>query len=341
MSRCTYFVSVSLLSVLTLGCGEGGDSTERPPLYEGEDGRQRMPANVVGGFEAQLPETTLTPGEESFVCFIIPLEMVGESKIVGGAKLTATPGLHHGNVTTRLKTGEGLRACEAMDLLGGNEALDMVEGGAWLFASSTGVVGEEWQTFADGQGFRIKEDHEIVARMHYLNTTSEEVTVAPKYEWFTIDESKVEHVLAPFGFTFGGFSIPPMSTKTVTGNCELPKPFNIVHLLPHMHQLGDSLTAEFLGGERDGEMFLDSQGYDPEAGVIQQYEPAVDLSIASGVRFSCTWNNTFDKEIKEGVGDDEMCMLFGYGYPEDSVYFGFAYADGECVPVPVPAPGDE
>ena len=322
------------------GCSnDTSESSTDPvdPLHEGNNPLQGPPDFVVGGFEAQLPEMTLAPGEEAFPCWIIPIEMVGDSQIVGGAKLTPDFGLHHGNVTSRPKTGDGIRECDEATNMEGTEALDIVSGGAWLFASSTQVEDQEWQTFKSGHGFRIKTDHEIVAHMHYLNTSSEPVTLAPHYEWYTIDESKVENVLAPFGFIFGGFEIPPMTTKTVTGNCELPKSFNIIHLLPHMHGLGEGFTAEFLGGERDGEKFLDSQGYDPDNGVSVQYEPAVDLSIADGVRFSCTWNNTYDKTIVEGAGDNEMCMLFGYGYPVDSVYMGLAYGEGDCVTVAVPA----
>jgi hypothetical protein len=219
----------------------------------------------------------------------------------------------------------------------GSEAVDIVTGGAWLFASSTQVQGEEWQSFPPGHGFRVKADQEIVAHMHYLNTTASAVTLAPRYEWFTIDESKIVNVMSPFGYIFAGFEIPPMAKHTVTGNCTLPKSFSIVSLLPHMHALGEAFTASFLGGERDGERFLDSQGFDPDNGVQLQYDPAVDLSIADGISFSCTWDNTFDKTIVEGVGDNEMCMLFGYGYPADSVFMGVAVSDEQCATIAVPS----
>jgi hypothetical protein len=37
----------------------------------------------------------------------------------------------------------------------------------------------------------------------------------------------------------------------------------------------------------------------------------VVIQPGDGFSFSCTWKNTFDKPIVEGVGDDEMCMMFG------------------------------
>jgi len=298
---------------------------------------QGPPANVVGGFEAQLPDYVMEPGEEVFPCYIFPLEISGPSHMVGGARLVASLGLHHGNVTTRPKTGEGIRECPAEEQgeIGG-EAFDIIKGGGWIYASSTQIEGTEWLGFPEGHAFPVNAEFEIVARMHYLNASSQELTVAPYYEWYTVEESMVDKLMAPFGFIFAGFEIPPLSTYTATGNCTLPADMNIVTLLPHMHGLGTSFTASYLGGELDGQRFLNSQGYDPDNGVMTLYDPSVDLSGADGLSFSCTWNNTFDKTIVEGVGDNEMCMLFGYAYPHDSVYTGFAVDEEHCVTVAVP-----
>lgn len=309
----------------------------------GQKPRAERPAYVVGGFEIQLPEMTLAPGEERFPCWIFPLEVTGPSMIVGGAKLTTSEGMHHGNITTRPVTaGEGIRPCPPDDneLIGG-EALDILDGGAVLFGSSTQIVGEEWQSFPDGMGYEVATGYEIVARMHYLNATPEEVSVAPTYEWFTIDEANVTHVLGPFAWVLRDFEIPPLSTLTVTGTCNVPGPMQLVNVMPHMHQLGTEFFGEYLGGEREGERWLDSKGYDPDGGVITQYTPAIDLSQGDGMRFGCTWENTHDKTIVEGVGDNEMCILFGYAYPYEASYSGVATPDGGCAMVLPPPPGGE
>jgi hypothetical protein len=330
-----------LAAVLCAGCAADGDDqpvAPLPPLYQAQPPVQGEPAHVVGGIVVELPEMVLDPGAEEFPCWIVPVAIDGGSHIVGGAHLTTGPGLHHGNLTARPKTGEGMRLCTADDLAGGAEALDVVNGGTWVFASSTQIEGEEWQSFPEGHGYRISDDWEIVARMHYLNTTAAAVPVAPRYEWFTIDEATLVHQLYPFGFIYSSFHIPPLSTYTVTGNCyhplSIPHGFQILQLMPHMHALGTAFTASFLGGERAGEKFLDSPGYDPDRGVVVQYQPAVDLAIADGVSFACTWDNVYDEEIVEGVGKNEMCMLFGYGY--DAPYFGQAASSEVCAIAAVP-----
>src|SRR5262249_36493198 len=148
------------------------------------------PSHVVGSFKISLPPITLAAGEEQEPCFIFPLTIDGPSRVVGGGKLTVGPGMHHGNITTRPKTGDGVRMCPPdQNPLFGGEAADIIMGGAVLFGSSTQITGTEWQSFPDGMGYKVRDGFEIVARMHYLNTSAEPVTVTPEYAWFTIDEA--------------------------------------------------------------------------------------------------------------------------------------------------------
>lgn len=315
-------------------CGDNA-AVREPPV--GGDPLAEPPAHVVGGFQIAIPETRLAPGQEIQPCWIFPLELEGPSHFVGGAVLRTQPGLHHGNITTRPKTGEGVRPCPPGD---GDSGTDVIGGGNVLFGSSTQVAGDEWYRFADGEGYRIRPDFEIVARMHFLNPSDQELVVAPTYEWFTIDETKLIHELGAFLWMYSEFEIPPMSTTTVTADCSLPgtHPMHVVSLLPHMHELGTALDATYVGGAFDGMRFLDSPGYDPDNGVLVQYDPPVDLTDATGITFSCTWVNTHDKTIREGVGDNEMCMIFGYAWPVEKAFTAYA-TPGNCLMFATPPPG--
>jgi hypothetical protein len=108
---------------------------------------------------------------------------------------------------------------------------------------------------------------------------------------------------------------------------------HIVSLMPHMHKLGTAFRAGYWGGTRDGEAFLDSPGYDPDRGVSVAYDPPIDLGDADGAWFACTWNNTFDKTIVYGLGDNEMCTLFGYGFPPHATYT-IEYRNHSCAVFP-------
>ena len=109
----------------------------------------------------------------------------------------------------------------------------------------------------------------------------------------------------------------------------------IVDVMPHMHKLGTAFTASFVGGPHDGELFVDSSGFNPD-GLIQSFEPA--LEVEQGFRFSCSWQNTFDKVIVEGTGDNEMCMLFGYAYPYEAAFSAMSVPGGQCLTIGRAAP---
>ena len=104
MSNASFVWAVLVLA----GCGQDAVTPDpEPPV--GTDPTREPPANTVGGFQIQIPDTVLTPGREFEPCWIFPLELVGPSHFVGGAVLRTGPGMHHGNITTRPKTGEGIR----------------------------------------------------------------------------------------------------------------------------------------------------------------------------------------------------------------------------------------
>ena len=175
-----------------------------------------------------------------------------------------------------------------------------------LFGSSTQIVGEELAELPPGMGIRIEDGYEVLARMHYLNATTAPLTVAPSYQWYTIDEATLTEELAPFIWEYKN---PPDfsagATVTVTGDCQFPRdnhPMHLVSVLPHMHKLGASGCGRqrATGGPLDGQAFLKSPGYSPDKGVLTQYESAIDLSTVAGVTFDCTWHNTLDQSVVEG-----------------------------------------
>lgn len=339
LSACSSSASAPQSSAGDGGAGESGAgcqvteadaSPAHPPL-------QQPPAHPVGGFSIDLGDpsiqgTELAPGAELFPCVVFPLDISGPSNLVGGGMLTTSPGLHHGNITTRPSDGiAGIHACANQSWTAdntGQEAIDVLNGGAVLFGSTTQIEVNEWQSFPCGMGYAVKPGYQIVANMHYLNPTSETLTPKPKYQWYTIDPKTLTQQLYPFAWELSTFSIPPYTQQTFTGACALSSPMHVVNVLPHMHQLGVGLNLSYLGGSLDGQPFLTSKGYDPDSTLQVQYTPAVDLGQGTGFSMSCTWNNTTDQTIVEGTGINEMCIIFGYGWPEDAAYSSVFSAGG-------------
>lgn len=301
------------------------DLAMAPTIPVGSGHRPEPPANTIGGFRITLPAMTLQPGQERFPCYALPIEVRGSSRLIGGAVLRDPIGVHHGNVTSR-PVGSGPKPpappCDSRSGIG--EVTDVQAGGVVLFGSSTQVDHDEWERFPDGMAYRLPRDQEAVFRMHYLNASPAPMTIAPTYEWFTVDEQTLTQELAPFAWKYGEFTIPAKSDFSVRAECDFRAPMHVVSVLPHMHRMGRAFTAGFVGGPLDGRNWLVSTGYDPERGVMQLFEPAVDLSQGLGtaytVSYSCVWRNDLEYDVHEGVGDNEMCVLFGYGYPPGAVF---------------------
>jgi hypothetical protein len=329
--------------------GDAGAPQAHPPL-------QQAPPNPVGGFSIDLGDPSIPnmvgasvtdpvvvpPGGELFPCVIFPLALQGTSHIVAGGKVVTSQGLHHGNITTRPSDGvAGVHACPntswTTDVIGA-EAFDVLQGGQVLFGSTTQIKTTEWESFPPGMGFAIKDGQQIVARMHYLNPTSQPVTPTPKYQWYTIDPSTLTQQLYPFAWEMKNFSVPSGTSQKFTAQCALAQPMHIVNVLPHMHQLGVGLDLAYLGGPMDGQPFLTSPGYAPDSTLQIQYTPAVDLSQGTGFSMSCAWNNTTAQTITEGTGINEMCMIFGYSWPKGGSYSAIFSPGGTTACLPTIAP---
>lgn len=304
-----------------------------PVVPAGSSPAERPPAHTVGGFTIELPAMVVPPGKERFPCYVMPIEITGSSRLVGGALLRNPRGVHHGNVTSRPIGTGSLPGQPPCDSKGVGEAVDVEAGGSVLFGSSTQVDHDEWEHFPDGMAYRLPEGNEAVFRMHYLNATPDPITVQPRYEWFTIDEASLKQELAPFAWKYDEFIIPAKSDFSVRSECDFKAAMHVVSVLPHMHRMGRAFTAGFVGGPLDGKPWLESRGYDPERGVMQVFDPSLDLSQGQGtgygVRWGCDWHNDLDVDVHEGVGNNEMCVLFGYAWPPGASYTVLS-GDGWC-----------
>jgi hypothetical protein len=313
-----------VLAFALVACSNGSS------LPKGAPPPRQPPANAAGEFTTVLPSVTLMPGEESLPCWVMPLDVSGPSRVVGGATLSVGPGMHHGNVVARKAVGDSNRACNDGEMGDDKQALDVANGGAVLFGSSTQITGDEWQSFPKGMGYRLGANLQIVARMHYLNATAQPVTVTPRYQWYTIDESTLTQEIAPYIWDNEDINVPAGGDQTLRGTCMFPDSMHIVTAMPHMHKLATAFRAGFVGGALDGQAFLDSPGFNPDKGLITQYDPQVDLGQGAGAWFECDWHNTLDQAVTFGIGNNEMCMMFGYAWPPAAAYTT-QVKNGKCI----------
>lgn len=289
-----------------------------------------LPEPPRSGFRIVAPPRTLEPGAEIETCISWPFPAI-ENTLVYSARVYATPGLHHSNVIAKPVDEEAGPNPYPKCNPGADDAFSDVPAVIpdVLFASSTQVTGREDLVFAPGQAFRVDPSREISTSYHLLNTTSEAMTVEVAYDFFTMPEERLVNELAPFVMQVNDFLIPPHATQEVGASC---RSFggNIVSIMPHTHQYSERFFTDVIPpeGQGDARTIYEDQGFDAESD-IQTYDPPLALGDFDELSFGCRFHNTTDHDIEYGLGDNEMCILFGYMFPVEKQVVAYSPFQGE------------
>lgn len=208
--------------------------------------------------------------------------------------------------------------------------------GTVLFAQST-QSREEAQALADGIAIKIPPYAKVIGGLHLLNISTEERTTGLRMRLDLLHPRDVETVVTPFRLSYYDLNIQPESQTRVSSDCMLDVPYDdftgepldmkIHWILPHYHELGNYFRLDVVGGPRDGETLFELEGFNAEANG-QAFAPPVDLTGASGLRFSCGWNNPRDTTVGWGIGDQEMCVMLGL--VEGAAMFDAAVTGGDA-----------
>jgi hypothetical protein len=192
--------------------------------------------------------------------------------------------------------------------------------GGVLYAQSTQAA-KEVQRFPNGAAVRIPPYSRIIGDVHILNTTNASISGHARLNIYTRPLESVKVKLVPFHVTYEGLDIPPHASSRFTGECEIDntyqsmtgKPLSLVtyYGLPHMHAMGTRFFLEIIGGPHDGESLLDTPSTRGDA-LGRAYDPPVDLTGATGLRFGCEYTNERNEAVKWGFGDQEMCEALGF-----------------------------
>jgi hypothetical protein len=158
----------------------------------------------------------------------------------------------------------------------------------------------------------------IVGQIHLLNVSGAALTTHLRMQLHTIPEHEVQTTLAAMSFANWSLRIPPRSQSTFTMECDLPAATlgerwdaRLYYFLPHYHQYGRSMSLTYVGGERDGTILFETNSLVGEP-LGQTLSPPQEMSGAERIRFQCTFENPTDRIIREGIGDDEMCMFLAF-----------------------------
>lgn len=295
-----------------------------------------LPPPPTSGFRIVVPPRELEPGDEVTTCVSWPMPDV-TNRIVYAARLYTTPGLHHSNVIAKPEdpdTGPqpyprcNTDAADPFARIGEGVIPDV------LFANSTQVEGAETLAFPAGHGFHIDVEDEIVTGLHLLNPTGETERAEIVYDFFTMPEEELTDEVTPFVMEVQHFLVNIGETAQVGGTCDVYGG-DIVTLMPHTHRYAVDFTVQTVAGGEVVDEIYRGGGYDLDSD-IQLYEPALSLDGIDQLRFHCTYRNTSDHSLVRGVGDQEMCVLFGYLTPPSAQFVGqLPSSDGACLSLPL------
>lgn len=290
------------------------------------------------GFRLVLTAVELGPFEEYEYChsWTVP-ELTHE--YVYTAEVNASPGLHHANVfgisTDADKGAQPTPQCHPGaasfigggigDVIGGTPIAD-VPIPEILFANSTQIEQGEKNVLTDGSAFTINSP-EIVADVHLYNPTPDPIRVEVVYDFYTMPAERVEQELKAFMYMFTDFKLPAQSKSDLVAEC--PWFGGDVHaIMPHMHEWGVGYDVKFFDDERTMVANPYSEaGFNLPESDIRVFDEPVDTRQASMVQFTCSYDNNLDHPMCHGIGENEMCFLFGYVSAE-AQGFGIVPTDG-------------
>lgn len=288
-----------------------------------------LPAPPKRGFRLVSAPQIVGPGEEIETCAAWPFPKGLASDIVYAGRLYTTPGLHHSNVVTK-----------PVDPEAGPQPYPNCHPGAYdpfgalpdvipdvLFANSTQVVGEETVIFPPGVGFRVDTSRDIVTSIHFLNTSAEPVRVEVAYDFFTMPEEELENEAAPFVLQVNDFLIPPHSKGSVGSTCPV---FGgkIAAMMPHTHKLLESFTVDLVDKDGAAESVYAKGAFDTDSD-IKLFDPPLEVTSFDELRYECKFNNTTDHDVVYGLGENEMCILFGYVFPALKQFVAYSEYQGD------------
>ncbi|NUP08347.1 MAG: hypothetical protein HOW73_20040 [Polyangiaceae bacterium] len=317
----------SLLAlVVVLGaCDEGGESTGGG----GSGGSGGDAATTGGGDEGggttnpQGETITLTlesfdvePGTERQVCKTINLPAGADVNIVQmRSEMQGTS--HHFNVYKVLEGDVTAPVtAEESTVHDCSPAAEQLNGtAAYIFGSASP---ERIVDMPEGIGFHLLDGQRIILEQHVINATPDVIQGGATFDLgVAADDAMIEHHADIMWLANWSIFLPAAQETTITEHCTVPYDVEVFGLMSHTHALGTHFSIEKWTDVESTHLYDSTDWAHP---VYMELGPALSLSTGEGFEWSCTYTNTTDHNVMAGQNStDEMCMMFAYAYPKDSL----------------------
>ena len=298
------------LAAVLVGPGCGGSAS---PGASGPDaGITPTYGDVIG---VDWGPVTVQPGEENTQCVVV--ELPNDQPVHIGKIHNQLGATSHHMILYKLTAGTAQPSSTPTDCQPFQDVLDPSKGAPIAITQRD----DEVITLPPGVGLTLDAHQLIRIELHYINVGDTVQTDSEHTDFYEIPDADFRDE-ADFLFIGNPDIDIPAHSKLTVGPSFLPLPAELdgIHVFAitgHEHQWGTGVTVQLAQTADDP----GSDVYAPDNFVWSEpptvyMDPPFEIPNNAGFRFTCTWNNQSDQEVKFGESfNDEMCFFWAYYYP--------------------------
>jgi hypothetical protein len=260
-----------------------------------------------------FPDITIAPGAEDTQCVVMrlgnqaPLHVGSVHNVLGDSS-------HHLIVYAVNDTVEKLTPFPCQPF---TDTLDPSKGAPLMVTQKH----DDLLTLPNGVAYTVVANQMIRLEMHYINPTGAPKKVSATTTMMPISDDDFRDEA---GFLFIGNPDIKLAPKSVTKLG--PSFFQVPHELKgvqffamtgHEHQLGTNVQVALSANDADpGKMIYDVPNWSWSEPKTEFFDTPFTVPEDGGFNFTCSWNNTTDKQVTFGESaNNEMCFFWAYYYP--------------------------
>jgi hypothetical protein len=268
------------------------------------------------GFQVKIDQFSVSPNFEREV--FVRRNVGNANEIyVNRLLLRSRPNSHH-MVLYDFRDGKVLPALDQVrDLRNANNTLNLqtvYEMSNHIFLGG-GTLSNQDYVLPEGAAIKLPANYSIDLNAHYFNKTNLTLYGENYINLYTVDKSKVQHVVQMLDLQNQNLELPANTRKTFTKTWTFDKPRHVVMLTSHNHRLGEKFVIRVKGGSMDGQVVYESTDW--EHPLVKNFIPPLSLKKGEGLTSEITYFNSTTNTVRFGLtSDDEMGIIFGYYYED-------------------------
>jgi hypothetical protein len=170
--------------------------------------------------------------------------------------------------------------------------------------------------FPAGVGVRLEARQQVFLNSHFLNGSDASLSPEVAVNFRRARPGSIRHHARMFSLGTFRIRVPPRERASVQAAWTAAFPMNVVVLTTHSHRHTESVAVELLRGGASTGVVLETRSYTEPA--VQLHATPLRLEPGDGFRWTCTYRNDGDREVRFGVtSEDEMCFTEGFFHLDD------------------------